>query len=107
VQGDAVCGVACKETSADLGGGGGEGEDGGEDGGVVDVGAEGVVFECGLLPRVANARQVYEDDTEGPQVCLNSRVVVDRLKEAALALRGEIEGRATGMSARSSTIQRL
>lgn len=62
-----------------------DGEDRAKEVGVGEVGAEGLVRGTGLLPRVAAAGEVDEDDAERPDVVVRGRVGPEPLEEAALA----------------------
>lgn len=60
-------------------------EDRAEEVGVAEVGAEGLVGRASLLPRVASACEVDENDAERPDVVVGSRVRSETLEETALA----------------------
>ena len=93
LEGHAIAWVEREEALEDPVGGMGDGQNGAEELGVVDVGAERLVGRTGLPPWVPAAGKVDEDDTEGPDVVLLGVVRLQALEEAALALGAQVERR--------------
>lgn len=92
---DPVRGIARKQTCENGARLVRKGKDGREETRVVEVCTEGVVVGTRLAPWVAPARQIDENDTERPQICLRRRVRVNRLEQTALAFGREVERRPT------------
>lgn len=80
----------------------GDGEDRAKEVGVAEVGAEGLVGGAGLLPRVATAGEVDEDDAERPDVVVRGGVGGEALEETTLAFYETGEGKGQRKLGRSS-----
>jgi hypothetical protein len=88
-KGNASEGVESEDALEDAVGVVGDGEDGTEEVGVAEVGAESLVGGAGLLPGVAAASEVDEDDAERPDIVVRGGVGVEALEETALTLCGK------------------